>query len=141
MARAAGIRQRQVAVRLTAAEAAALDAARLLDGGEGGPAGVAAWIVAAARRTLGEHAARAGGDRAGVATAALAALDLERRLIGAAGAGNRRPVVGTDARAMLRGLQDLAERQGDAEAAALGRAALTAPTQDAPGWPIRAPGG
>ena len=140
MARAAGIRQRQVAVRLTAAEAAALDAARLLDGGEGGPAGVAGWIVAAARRTLVEHAA-AGGHRAAVATAALAALDLERRLIGAAGAGNRRPVVGTDARAMLRGLQDLAERQGDAEAAALGRAALTAPAQDAPGRPIRAPGG
>ena len=141
MARAGGVRQRQVAVRLTAAEAAALDAARLLDGGEGGPAGVAAWIVTAARHTLGEHAARAGGDRAGVATAALAALDLEARLIGAAGAGNRRPAVRTNPRVLLAGLRDLAEREGDAEAAALGRAALTAPTQDAPGRPIRAPGG
>ena len=119
MGRAAGMRQHQVAVRLTLAEAVALDACRVLDGEEGKPAPVPAWLMARVRERLETH------SDASMAADALAALEVDRRLHGTPADGAKPPAVHTaDPRLLLQGQRDLAARVGNQEALAMARRAL-----------------
>ncbi len=119
MARAGGARQHQVAVRLTLAEAVAMDACRVLDGETGRPVPVPQWLMARVRERLEKHA------DASMAADALAALEVDRRLHGAPVDGAKPPAVCTaDPRTLLQALRDLADRRGDQEALAMARAAL-----------------
>ena len=119
--RPSGTRQRAVVTYLSPAEAQALEAARLLDGG---PQALprSAWLIARAVERLQTHAAA--GER--LAAAALAALRLERRLCGAARDGAKPAKARLFVAAHLDGLAELAARREDAQAEAEARAALAA---------------
>ncbi len=122
MARAGGLRQCQRAVHMTDAEALALDVCRVLDGEPGRPQGMATWLAAMARRRLQEHARNGNGS---IAAQALAVLDLSAQLQGEVSRSQRPPVVqAADPRAALAALRDLADRNGDREAADRARTAL-----------------
>lgn len=133
MAAAGGARTRTVALHLSGAEAVALDAARSLDGADGAPLALAVWVRRATVERLRRHAEGADVAKKTTAAQALACLDLEMRLIGAAGPANKPAAVRCSPRALLVGSLALAERIGDHEAAAIARAALGEPCDNAPG--------
>ncbi len=119
--RPSGLRQHAVVTYLTRTEAEILEVARLLAGG-GSAQPRSAWLVARAVERLEAHAAE--GSR--LAAGALVELGLARRLMGAPRDGRKPARVHVFVAAGLESLADLAERLGDADAAAEARAALAA---------------
>lgn len=110
--RPSGKRTTHVTLYLSPCEALVADLARLLDGTDGVPTARATWVLARAVERLGRHAEE-GSTRA---AAALVALGLERRLVGAAEEGKKPPRCSPPVATALAGLRDLAERLGDEEA-------------------------
>lgn len=123
MGRPSGRRTVNVTLFLSGAEAAVVDMARLLDGADGKPLARSAWVLRCAQERLGAHAAPGNPE----AAAALAVLALHHHLVGVAGeVGRPARVAERSMRGRLEGLRDLAERQGDDEAARRAREALDA---------------